>query len=126
LQDTFVTDELPPSIERWETQLRKGCLELVILACLWSGERYGLEIVRQLATSSNLVMPEGTIYPLMSRLRAEGCVQARWVAAETGHPRKYYRLTQHGRDRTLALARSWSSFATSVEALLAPVREEVP
>jgi PadR family transcriptional regulator PadR len=109
------------SIRKWETQLRKGSLELAVLASLWSGELYGLEILRRLAESSSLVVPEGTVYPLLSRLKAEGWVDSEWVEAEAGHPRKYYRLTPAGRRRALQMARSWTSFAAGLDALLQPL-----
>lgn len=111
-------------VQRWEVQLRKGCLELAILASLSSGRLYGLEILRRLADDSDLVITEGTVYPLLSRLRAEGWVEAEWVEAEAGHPRKYYTLTIAGRRHLLALSRSWTTFARSLDGLLAPLRKE--
>lgn len=116
--------EEPDPIQKWEIQLRKGSLELAILACLWPGRLYGLEILRRLADGSSLVVPEGTVYPLLSRLRAEGWVESEWVEAEAGHPRKYYRLTPGGRRHVRGMARSWSTFAASLDQLLEPVRRE--
>jgi len=111
-------------IQKWEVQLRKGSLELAILASLWSGRLYGLEVLRHLAEGSGLTVPEGTVYPLLSRLRAEGRVEAEWVEGEAGHPRKYYRLTSKGRRHALQMRRSWSSFAASLDHLLEPLRKE--
>jgi PadR family transcriptional regulator PadR len=111
-------------IQKWEIQLRKGSLELAILASLWSGKLYGLEILRRLEDGSGLTVPEGTVYPLLSRLKAEGLVEAEWVEGEAGHPRKYYRLTPKGRRHAAQMQRSWSSFASSLERLLAPLRKE--
>jgi PadR family transcriptional regulator PadR len=111
-------------VQRWEVQLRKGCLELAVLAGLAAGRLYGLEILRRLADDSDLVITEGTVYPLLARLRAEGWVAAEWVEAEAGHPRKYYTLTVAGRRHLAALSRSWSAFARSLDGLLAPVRKE--
>jgi PadR family transcriptional regulator PadR len=111
-------------LENWEVQLRKGSLELAILAALWPGELYGQEIIRRLEQGSSLVVPEGTIYPLLARLKAEGWVDSKWVEAEAGHPRKYYRLTPAGRRHALAMARSWSSFAASLDRLLVPLLQE--
>ena len=112
------------SLQKWEVQLRKGCLELAILACLWSGKLYGLEILRRLADDSSLMVPEGTVYPLLSRLKAEGWVDSEWVEADAGHPRKYYRLTPSGRRHALQMARAFTSFAASLEGLLEPLRKE--
>jgi PadR family transcriptional regulator PadR len=111
-------------IEKWEVQLRKGSLELAVLASLWPGPLYGLEILRHLQDGSGLTVPEGTVYPLLSRLKAEGLVDAEWVEADAGHPRKYYRLTPKGRRHVLHMQKSWSSFAASLERLLAPLRKE--
>jgi PadR family transcriptional regulator PadR len=112
------------AVERWEVQARKGVLELVVLAALWSGRLYGLELIRRLEADAQLTVPEGTLYPLLSRLRAEGQVDAEWVEAEAGHPRKYYRLTPDGRRRVVQMARFWRGFAASIDAVLQPVLAE--
>jgi PadR family transcriptional regulator, regulatory protein PadR len=112
------------AIHRWEVQLRKGSLELAILASLWTGPLYGLEILRRLADGSSLMVPEGTVYPLLNRLKAEGWLDSEWVEAEAGHPRKYYRLTTGGRRHLRRMARSWTSFVASLEGLLGPIRGE--
>ena len=94
----------PESADKWEVQLRKGCLELAILAALWSERLYGLEIMRRLAEGSGLIVPEGTVYPLLSRLKTEGLLSSEWVEADAGHPRKYHRLTAAGRRRVTSTA----------------------
>lgn len=111
------------ALQRWEVQLRKGSLELAVLASLWPGKLYGLEILRALAEGSNLIVPEGTVYPLLARLKNEGWVDAEWVEAEAGHPRKYYQLTPAGRRHAHQLARSWQRFADSMETMLRPLRK---
>src|SRR5262245_9816265 len=118
------SDKPPPEpIDKWEVQMRKGCLELAILASLWSGKLYGLEILRRLADGSALIVPEGTVYPLLSRLKSEGLLESEWVEADAGHPRKYYRLTTAGRRRALRMARFWSSFSTNLDNLLESLRK---
>jgi PadR family transcriptional regulator, regulatory protein PadR len=112
------------SADKWEVQLRKGCLELAILASLWGGRLYGLELLRVLEKESDLVITEGTVYPLLSRLRAEGLLDAEWVEAELGHPRKYYRLTAAGRRRAIAMAQIWSRFSANLDGLLKPLFKE--
>ena len=87
--------------DRWEAQIRKGALEMAALASLWQGRLYGLEIIRFLEGQSQLVLSEGTIYPILNRLKAEGMLSSEWVEAEAGHPRKYYSLTEPGRQRLL-------------------------
>lgn len=107
--------------EKWEVQLRKGCLELAILAVLWGGKLYGLEILRRLEADSDLIVSEGTVYPLLSRLKALGLVRSEWVESEGGHPRKYYALTAPGKQRAMEMARIWGRFSASMSKLLGPV-----
>jgi PadR family transcriptional regulator len=116
---------VPESAEKWEIQLRKGSLELAILAVLWEGPLYGLEILRNLEASASLVVVEGTVYPLLSRLRALGLVSSAWVESDSGHPRKYYRLTSAGRERALEMSRIWTRFSGSMSNLLAPLSQPV-
>jgi PadR family transcriptional regulator len=115
---------VPERVGKWEIQLRKGCLELAILGSLWTGTKYGLEILRELERDSDLVLSEGTVYPLLSRLKADGLLKSEWVEAEAGHPRKYYRLTSAGRRRALQMACLWSRFSTSLGELLSPLLME--
>jgi PadR family transcriptional regulator len=115
---------LPDPMDKWEVQLRKGCLELAILGSLWEGRQYGLEILRTLERDSELVLSEGTVYPLLSRLKADGLLEAEWVEADAGHPRKYYRLTRAGRRRAIQMARLWSRFSASLGKQLKPLLEE--
>ena len=109
------------SSDRWEAQLRKGALEMAALATLWNGRLYGLEIIRRLESRSQLVLAEGTIYPILNRLKADGFLTSEWVEAEAGHPRKYYSLTEAGRLRLRRMAEAWAAFSASVSTLLEPV-----
>ena len=109
------------SPDKWEAQMRKGCLEMAVLASLWHGRLYGLEILRVLERDSSLVLAEGTIYPILNRLRTEGLVQSQWVEAEAGHPRKYYELTQAGRERATRMAETWTQFSAGLGYLIEPV-----
>lgn len=118
---------IPPELDspdKWEAQMRKGCLEMAVLASLWHGRLYGLEILRVLERDSSLVLAEGTIYPILNRLRAEGLVQSEWVEAEAGHPRKYYELTQAGRDRAIRMAETWTQFSAGLGFLIEPVLKD--
>ncbi len=110
--------------DHWEAQLRKGALEMAALACLWQGRLYGLEIIRYLESNSRLVLAEGTIYPILNRLKAEGLLTSEWVEAEAGHPRKYYSLTEAGRQRLGVMAEAWTGFARGMSELLEPVLEK--
>jgi len=112
------------SPDKWEIQLRKGCLELAILAALWEGRCYGLEILRRLESDSDLIVSEGTVYPLLSRLKALGLLQSEWIESDVGHPRKYYALTHAGKRRAIEMSKTWARFSTSMGKLLAPLAKE--
>jgi PadR family transcriptional regulator PadR len=111
----------PDPPDKWEVQLRKGSLELAILATLWDGKLYGLEILRQLEADSDLVVSEGTLYPLLSRLKSLGLLRSEWVESDAGHPRKYYALTSLGKKQTADMAAAWSRFSSRMNRLLAPL-----
>jgi PadR family transcriptional regulator PadR len=116
-----VLSDKSDSPEKWEAQLRKGCLEMAVLAVLRSGRSYGLEILKALESRSNLVLSEGTIYPILNRLRLDGFVEAEWVESESGHPRKYYSLTGKGGARATRMAELWLEFVGGLSGLVEPL-----
>jgi len=83
------------------------------------GERYGLDLVRELS-DRGLVAGEGTVYPLLSRLRGDGLVKTTWQESATGPPRRYYQLTSDGRDALNAFRQSWWRFRDDADELLRP------
>jgi PadR family transcriptional regulator PadR len=83
--------------DNWTVQVRKGLLELCILNALASEERYGYELVKTLVAIPGLGVSEGTIYPLLSRLRVAGLITSRLEESSAGPARKYYSLTKEGR-----------------------------
>jgi len=83
--------------DNWTVQVRKGVLELCILNALAEEERYGYDLVKTLVTVPGLGVTEGTLYPLLSRLRVAGLVSARLEQSTQGPARKYYSLTKDGR-----------------------------
>lgn len=97
---------------------------MAALASLWHGPLYGLEIIRFLENHSRLVLAEGTIYPVLNRLKAEGMLTSEWVEAEAGHPRKYYSLTDAGRIRLRTMAEAWAGFSAGLTRLLEPVLQK--
>jgi PadR family transcriptional regulator, regulatory protein PadR len=115
----------PDSLDKWEVQLRKGSWELAVLAVIGPRSRYGLEIMNELA-ESGLDVPEGTLYPLLNRMRNAGWLTAEWVESEGGHPRKYYRVTPVGRRQLVGRARAWARFSAGLDALLRSVLKENP
>ena len=100
------------------SQLRRGVLEFCVLALLRDEERYGFEIVRALSQADGLVTTEGTLYPLLGRLRKEGVVETTWRESPSGPPRRYYRLTAAGRSLLTAFTAEWMRFRDSVDSLL--------
>jgi PadR family transcriptional regulator PadR len=84
--------------DNWTVQVRKGLLELCILNALSGQERYGYELVKALMAIPGLGVTEGTLYPLLSRLRVQGLVSARLEESSEGPARKYYALTKDGRE----------------------------
>ncbi len=99
-----------------QVQLKKGALEMCVLALLARGESYAYEIASTLA--AGIGMGEGTIYPLMRRMQDDGLVDTRLVESSSGPPRKYYRLTAAGRAALAAQKREWQAFTAAVDQLL--------
>jgi PadR family transcriptional regulator PadR len=100
------------------SQLRRGTVEYCVLALLRDGERYGFELVRKLSEVDGLVTSEGTIYPLLTRLRRDNLVTTFWRESETGPPRRYYRLTDGGREALAGFTQEWMRFRDGVDGLL--------
>ncbi len=101
-------------ISSWQSQLRKGAAELVVLSLLKEGERYGLDILEQ-AGGSGGVLSDGTLYPLLTRLEREGKIEARWAMADDARiPRKYYRLSDEGEALVGEMQRLWHEFSAFV------------
>src|SRR5436305_10809748 len=106
------------SADTWHEQLRRGSLDLAILLSVASGPRYGLAIIQHLDAFTDLVVTEGTIYPILGRLTREGLLEATWVEDEAPHPRKYYRLTKAGLKRLAEMKREWRAFADKITHLI--------
>jgi PadR family transcriptional regulator, regulatory protein PadR len=96
-------------------QMRRGTLQYCVLALLAADERYGFDLVRALAEVDGMVTSEGTIYPLLSRLRRDGLVESTWRESSTGPPRRYYRLTARGRSALDAFGAEWTRFRDAVD-----------
>ena len=103
-----------------ERELKRGSLELIVLHLLAPGEAYGYEIVSKLTARTNgaLEVTDGTLYPVLYRLERAGYVTVRWETPERGVPRKYYQLTDAGRDELRQLELEWTTFARAMAKLL--------
>jgi PadR family transcriptional regulator, regulatory protein PadR len=106
--------------ESVQVQLKKGVLEMCVLALLSRADGYAYDIASRLA--EDIGMGEGTIYPLMRRMQSEGLVKTYLEESSSGPPRKYYQLTKAGRTALAAQTAEWISFAESVSNILADIK----
>ena len=116
-QDEFKEKEKEKS-NKWDVQLRKGTLELVILAALKERKLYGLELLKLLQSFETMKITEGTLYPLMDRLKRDELVSAVWQNEGETRPRKYYQLTIHGEKKLEALTSRWRQSVIDIEYLI--------
>ena len=107
-------------IDGWVSQLRRGLLEYCVLNVLCRGESYGYELVQSLQRIDGLAVSESTLYPILSRLRAEQFLKVRDVPSENGPPRRYFSLTPAGRVRLAEMNAHWSQLQKALERLKRP------
>lgn len=105
-------------IENTQTQMRKGILEYCILSIISRGEIYASDIINELKKAKLLVV-EGTLYPLLTRLKNNGLLSYNWVESSSGPPRKYYELTDEGLEVLKGLDKTWEELAFAVACSLA-------
>ena len=103
-----------PDVNDWLSQMRRGVLELCILALLEPAPSYGYEIVTRLQETPKLASGEGTVYPLLRRLRKLGWLETSWQESAAGPPRQYYRLSPAGQEYLAALRREWGELVEGV------------
>jgi PadR family transcriptional regulator, regulatory protein PadR len=104
------------NIENTQSQMRRGILEFCILSVIRRGEAYPSDIVEEMKLSKLLVL-EGTLYPLLTRLKNAGMLTYRWVESNSGPPRKYFSLTEKGITFYQELEDTWNELAFAVNAL---------
>ena len=117
-------------IQNTQSQMRKGVLEFCILSIIQQGEVYPSDIVDKMK-GANLNILEGTLYPLLTRLKNAGYLTYRWVESNSGPPRKYYLMTEQGQQFYGELERTWKELADAVEKLTSSegkeeLHEEIP
>jgi len=110
-------------IQNTQSQMRKGVLEFCILSVIRQGEVYPSDIVEKMK-SANLQILEGTLYPLLTRLKNAGLLTYRWVESNSGPPRKYFLMTDKGIEFYGELERTWKELADAVHALTQPTHTE--
>ncbi len=103
--------------DNWTNQLRKGILELCILNDIRSRRMYGYDIVRRLRRVEGLIINEGVIYPILSRLRQQGLVKTTIGESPEGPPRKYYELTNKGREILAQMNAYWQPIREQIDSI---------
>ena len=102
----------------WTTELRRGVVELCVLAVLCKEEGYGYEIIERLKSAAGLELTESTIYPLLARLTRDKLLTVRVAPSPSGPSRRYYQLTAAGQNRLSQMNEHWNNLTTSVSRLL--------
>lgn len=102
------------NVENTKAQMRKGVLEYCILLVLKGKQLYASDIIQNLKEAKMIVV-EGTLYPLLTRLKNDGLLSYRWEESTQGPPRKYYELTLSGQEFLTELESSWSELVDAVE-----------
>lgn len=105
------------NIENAQVQMRKGILEFCILHIISRGEVYASDMLEEL-TSAKIMVVEGTLYPLLTRLKNAGFLDYKWVESTSGPPRKYYVLTEKGREFLVAMQSTWDELQQSVTTII--------
>ncbi len=110
------------NVENAQVQMRKGILEFCILHIISRGEVYASDMLEEL-TSAKIMVVEGTLYPLLTRLKNSGLLDYKWVESSSGPPRKYYVLTEIGREFLTSLDQTWIELSDSVHAIVKKTEE---
>ncbi len=104
-------------LENSKAQLKKGVLEYCILSIISRGEAYASDILEEMK-EAKLIVVEGTLYPLLSRLKNDGLLSYNWVESKSGPPRKYYQLTDEGKLFMAGLSTTWNDLVTAVSHII--------
>ena len=103
--------------ENTKAQMRKGVLEFCMLLMIGKGRMYATKIIKELK-KADLIVVEGTIYPLLSRMKKAGLLDYTWEESPSGPPRKYYTLTKDGEETLMNLEGTWKTFSNSINELI--------
>lgn len=105
-------------IEKWQSQVKKGTLSFIVLLVLKETELYGYELIEKIKLLTHIEIAEGTLYPLMNRLKNENLLESKWVEQETGIPRKYYFLTETGQKTLGEMKIQWTDLQKTLNKLI--------
>lgn len=112
------------NLENTQIQMRKGILEFCILHIIARGEVYASDMLDEL-TRAKMIVVEGTLYPLLTRLKNAGLLEYKWVESKSGPPRKYYKLTDQGTSFLNGLTETWDDLVNSTETVRSNVKSQI-
>ncbi|MFM9836767.1 MAG: PadR family transcriptional regulator [Cyclobacteriaceae bacterium] len=112
------------NLENTQIQMRKGILEFCILHIIARGEVYASDMLDEL-TRAKMIVVEGTLYPLLTRLKNAGLLEYKWVESKSGPPRKYYKLTDEGTSFLNGLTETWDDLVNSTETVRSKVKSQI-
>lgn len=104
-------------VHKWKSQVKKGTLAFIVLTVLMDNEFYGYELIERVRRFTSIEIAEGTLYPLMNRLKKENLVSSKWVEQESGIPRKYYSLTAMGAETLDQMSLFWNDLESSIKTI---------
>lgn len=105
-------------IEKWQSQVKKGTLSFIVLLVLRENERYGYELIEEIKKVTKIDIAEGTLYPLMNRLKTDSLLGSKWTEQETGIPRKYYFLTEIGKQTLEEMKSQWIDLQNVIKKII--------
>ena len=117
MKENETPPDLESQLEKWQLQLRKGVLVFMVLGLLDKQEMYGYALISTLSKKMSSTMAEGTIYPLLNRMVRDGNIQFDWRIMKSGPARKYYQITDSGRDLLAGMHQHWQSINDTLQRL---------
>jgi len=112
------TKKISDKLVKWNSQVRKGLLEFLILNLLTKEDYYGYELIKAINKLTSLSITEGTVYPLLKRLENEKFINSKWIHKETAIPRKYYNITDSGKIILTEMKNSWTQLNDNLKQFL--------
>lgn len=105
-------------VHKWTAQVKKGILSFIVLNVLKENEYYGYELIEEIKRHTEIEIAEGTLYPLLNRLKKEELVNSKWVEQKSGIPRKYYILTDKGNETLQEMKKYWVDMNNAIQKLM--------
>lgn len=119
-----MNNDIQKILDKTQKQLRRGILELCVLSIISEKEAYPSDIIERLEKAKMIVV-EGTLYPLLTRLKNAGLLAYNWRESTSGPPRKYFHLTDKGTDFLYALQKSWDDLVFGVQSIISEEQHDV-